>query len=193
MRIRYLTEEEIQTLLGKCHVYLQRTVVCAINTGMRKGEILNLQWDDIKIGFICLYGRMTKTKDARQIPISDDLQALLKQFRRDQQLTFKYIFTYKGNRVEDVKTAFNAATKRAGVMDFKFHDLRHTCASHMAVKGASMKEIQEILGHKTMTLRYAHLSQDPKKKAVNRLNGLTASVICHKTVTTPQQGLRVNL
>ena len=138
---------------------------------------------------------MTKTKEPRQIPISDDLRVLLKQIRREQQLTSKYIFTYKGNRVEDVKTVFNAATKRAGIMDFKFHDLRHTCASHMAMKGASMKEIQEILGHKTMTmtLRYAHLSQDHKKKAVNRLNGLTASVICHKTVTTPPQGLCANL
>jgi len=83
--------------------------------------------------------------------------------------------------------------KEPGSWILKFHDLRHTCAIHMAMKGASMKEIQEILGHKTMTLRYAHLSQDHKKKAVNRLNGLTASAICHKTVTNPLQGKCANL
>jgi len=62
---------------------------------------------------------MTKTKDARQIPISDDLQALLKQIRQEQHLTSKHVFTYKGRRVDDVKTAFNAATKRAGIVDFE--------------------------------------------------------------------------
>lgn len=74
-------------------------------------------------------------------------------------------------------------------MDFTFHDLRHTFASQLLMKGGTLKDVQELLGHKTMTmtLRYAHLTQEHKKKAVNLLNGLTASTgdkgICHKTVT----------
>jgi site-specific recombinase XerC len=75
-----------------------------------------------------------------------------------------------------VKRAFKKALEDAGIEDCRFHDLRHTFASHMVMRGASIKEVQEILGHKslTMTVRYAHLSQEHKKKAVNLLNGLTA-------------------
>jgi integrase len=87
----------------------------------------------------------------------------------------------------NVKRAFTSSLDRAGIKDFHFHDLRHTFASQMIMRGASLKEVQEILGHKTMTmtLRYAHLSQEHKKKAVNLLNGLTAlkplaEPTCHK-------------
>ena len=74
-------------------------------------------------------------------------------------------------------------------MDFRFHDLRHTFASQVLMKGGTLKDVQELLGHKTMTLRYAHLTQEHKKKAVNLLNGLTALTKddCHKTVTNPTQ------
>ena len=70
---------------------------------------------------------------------------------------------------------FNSVLKRAGISDFRFHDLRHTFASHFVMRGGSLKDLQEILGHKTMamTLRYAHLSKEHKRKAVNLLNGLT--------------------
>ena len=71
--------------------------------------------------------------------------------------------------------------KRAGVVDFRFHDLRHTFASHLLLRGGDLKDVQELLGHTTMTmtLRYAHLTQEHKKKAVNLLNSLT----CQTTVT----------
>jgi len=69
-----------------------------------------------------------------------------------------------------------ASIRRAEIEDFRFHDLRHTFASHFVMRGGSLKELQEVLGHKniTMTMRYAHLSQEHKKKAVNLLNGLTS-------------------
>ena len=68
--------------------------------------------------------------------------------------------------ITDIKNAFSAAVTRAGIRDFKFHDLRHTFASQLVMRGASLKEVQELLGHKniTMTMRYAHLSQESKKK-----------------------------
>jgi hypothetical protein len=76
-----------------------------------------------------------------------------------------------------VKVSFTNALRRAEIKDFHFHDLRHTFASHMIMRGASLKEVQEILGHATMTMtmRYAHLSQERKKKAINLLNGLTSN------------------
>jgi integrase len=84
--------------------------------------------------------------------------------------------------------------RRAGIEDFRFHDLRHTFASHFIMRGGSLKDLQEILGHKsmTMTLRYAHLTQEHKKKAVDLLNGLTSigkqSGHCHKSVTRANSG-----
>ncbi|MFC1863385.1 tyrosine-type recombinase/integrase, partial [Thermodesulfobacteriota bacterium] len=190
-RIRYLTEEKINRLLKECKdtPHLYRIVACALNTGMRRKEILNLKWDQVRNGFI--YLQKTKTNEPREIPINDDLDAVLKDIRKEQQFRSKYVFTYKGLTIQRVDRAFKAALKRAVIEDFKFHDLRHTFASHAIMRGASMKEVQELLGHKSfsMTMRYAHLSQEHKNKAVNLLNGLTASPNscdknCHKTVTS---------
>jgi integrase len=73
-----------------------------------------------------------------------------------------------------IRTAFTTAMRRAGIADFRFHDLRHTAASHMVMRGASLKEVQEVLGHRDfkMTLRYAHLSPSHLRSAVERLEGL---------------------
>ncbi|MBN2845530.1 MAG: site-specific integrase [Deltaproteobacteria bacterium] len=198
-RLRFLTEEEIKALLDACPSHLREIVVCAINTGMRKGEILSLKWDQIRNGFI--YLEKTKTNEARQIPVNDDLAELFKSIRNRQHLRSEYVFTYvntganlkhpaknrlklvqeAGTPIDGTKHSFNTALKRSGIKDFRFHDLRHTFASQMILKGASLKDVQEILGHKTMTmtLRYAHLSQEHKRQAINLLNGLTESR-CHK-------------
>jgi integrase len=104
-----------------------------------------------------------------------------------------------GKRFDSVKNLFNPAVKRTGIVDFRFHDLRHTFASQLLMKGGTLKDVQELLGHKTMimTLRYAHLTFEHKKKAVNLLNGLTASMsekgICHKTVTSLESSATASL
>ena len=87
--------------------YLRDIVECAILTGMRKGEILSMRWDQIRDGFI--YLRETKTNEPRQIPINETLDEVLKRIRRKQHLTSDYVFTYLGKSIKDVKTAFNAA------------------------------------------------------------------------------------
>ena len=192
-RLRYLTEKEIPKLLHSCKGHIKEIVECAVNTGMRRGEILSLRWSQIRDGFI--YLQKTKTNTARQIPINDDLQRLFERIRSKKDKPKKknvirldgnpvenrsskseYVFNYHGQQVSEVKRSFKKALEDAGIEDFRFHDLRHTFASHMVMRGASIKEVQEILGHKTltMTVRYAHLSQEHKKKAVNLLNGLTA-------------------
>jgi integrase len=201
-RLRFLTEDEISKLLDACPNYLRNIVECALNTGMRRGEILNLKWNQIRNGFI--YLDKTKTNEARQIPINDTLEILFKRIRKEHGLKLKHVFLYDGQLVDaktgktrkpnakpkpvtEVKKSFGTALKKAGIVDFRFHDLRHTFASQLLMKGGTLKDVQELLGHKTMTmtLRYAHLTQEHKKKAVNLLNGLTASnkVDCHKTVT----------
>ena len=185
-RMRFLNEGEIESLLSACAPHLKPIVETAILTGMRRGEILSLKWDQVRGGFI--YLEKTKTNEARQIPISDALEAIFRDIRRRDGLRYEYVFTFRGRPIErDLHVGFGAALKRAGLVDFHFHDLRHTFASQVILNGGSLKHVQELLGHKsmTMTLRYSHLSQDDKRKAVNLLNGLTGQ--CHKTVTpTPQ-------
>ncbi len=173
-RLRFLRDDEIKKLLSECAGHLHNVVECALHTGMRKGEILNLKWSQIRNGFI--YLDKTKTNEARQIPINETLEIMFKRIRRKNHLTSEHVFTYQGKRVEDIKVAFNGAVRRAGIVDLKFHDLRHTFASQVLLRGGSLKDIQELLGHKNMkmTLRYAHLTQEHKKRAVNLLNGLTA-------------------
>lgn len=175
-RKRYLMEDEISRLLGECRPkkHLYHIVVTALNTGMRKTEILTLKWDQIRNGFI--YLQKTKTKMKREIPINADLEAVFKEIRREQGLSSAYVFLYARRNIGGVYRAFNGAVERAGIEDFTFHDLRHTFASHLVMRGASLKEIQELLGHKTMTMtmRYAHLAEENKKKAVGLLNGLTS-------------------
>ena len=162
---------------------------------MRRGEILYLKWSQIRNSFI--YLNITKTNESREIPINKALASLFKEIKKEKEVKFDHVFTYaKGGHslkgkmsvrrrkglapveksVANVSRAFKSALYRAGIEDFKFHDLRFKSASHMIMRGASLKEVQEILGHKTMTmtLRYAHLSQEHIKNAVNLLNDLTA-------------------
>jgi integrase len=116
------------------------------------------------------------------------MEEMFKRIRKRQGLRSEYVFKYLGRRIDGLKAGFIAAVKRAELADFTFHDLRHTFASQVLLRGGDLKDIQELLGHKTMTmtLRYAHLTQEHKKKAVNLLNGLTSNKLCHKTVTSPK-------
>ncbi len=198
-RKRYLTEDELTRLLDACPLHLRWIVTVAVNTGMRRGELLSLKWDQVRNGFI--YLSKTKTDESRQIPINDTVAELFKTIRKAQRTGTENVFTFsqkfkrketrsvkvvnpvKGDPIDGIKTSFTSACKRAGIEDFRFHDLRHTFASQLIMRGAGLKDVQELLGHKTlaMTMRYAHLSQDHKKKAVNLLNGLTAKKPpCHK-------------
>jgi integrase len=194
-RIRYLNHQEIVQLLNACSPHLRNIVICALNTGMRRGEILGLKWNQINNGFI--YLRETKTNESRQVPINETLAALFKKLREQRGFGSEYVFTFSrkdkkkkdaqgnlinviqnepGDRINSVKVSFSAGVRRANIHDLRFHDLRHTFASHFVMRGGSLKDLQEILGHKTMTmtLRYSHLSQDHKMKAINLLNGLTS-------------------
>jgi site-specific recombinase XerD len=94
----------------------------------------------------------------------------------------KHLFTYNGLNIQHVSRAFKAVVKRAGIEDSKFPHVKYTFASNLAIKGASLKDLQELLGYMTisMTKRYAHLSQNHKKKAVNLLKGLTVSSEVHR-------------
>jgi integrase len=177
-RVRYLDKEEIERLLVECAPlpYLHRVVTCAINTGMDRGVILDLKWEHIHNGII--YTKRKKTGAELKIPVNDEMTAMLKEIRKKQGLSSKYVFTRDGTRIKKIEKGFNAAVKRAKIDDFTFRDLRHTFASHLAMRGRNLKEIQELMGHENiqMTMRYAHLGPEQKKDAVSALNGLTGYV-----------------
>jgi integrase len=99
-RLRYLMADEIKNLLLACSDHLRPIVVCAINTGMRRGEILGLKWDQIRGGFIYLL----KTNESHQIPINDDPANLFKQIRKEHQLKSEYVsIGWKGIPINSVK------------------------------------------------------------------------------------------
>lgn len=170
-RLRYLSKEECQALINVCDNHLKPIVITALNTGMRKGEILNLKWDnvDLRHGFILLDN--TKNGERREIPINDTLRSTLQAITRRLDVPYVFYDPVTGKPYQDVKRSFNTALKKAGIKDFHFHDLRHTFASHLVMAGVDITTVKELLGHKTltMTLRYAHLAPSHKVKAVEIL------------------------
>jgi integrase len=195
-RLRFLTEAEIESLLKACtdlktySPHLRPLVETALHTGMRRGELLGLQWEQIRNGFI--YLTKTKSGKGRQIPINDRLAEVFREVRRGNQLKSEFVFCdSQGRRFLEVKRSFASACKRAGVEDFRFHDLRHTFASRLVMRGASLKAVQELLGHADMkmTMRYAHLSHEHLRDSVNLLNDLPSG---KEMVNKPQKSQKVN-
>ena len=171
-RLRYLSKEECRALLNNCHGHLKTIITFAMNTGCRKGEVLSLKWDavDLKHGFIRL--DRTKNGDRRDIPINDDVRAVLQGITRRLDIPYVFYDLITGKPFQDVKRSFNTACRKAGITDFHFHDLRHTFASHLVMAGVDITTVSKLLGHKslTMTLRYSHLAPDHLQNAVNMLN-----------------------
>jgi integrase len=170
-RLRFLTVDECQTLIDCCIDHLKPIVTVALHTGMRRGEILGLKWEQVDLthGFILL--DTTKTGERRELPIDDTLSELFNSM--PHSIESIHVFTDKdGNPYKSVKRSFNTACKRAGIHDFRMHDCRHTYASQMVMNGVDLTTVKELLGHKslTMTLRYAHLAPGHKMKALNTLD-----------------------
>ena len=142
----------------------------ALNTGMRKNEILKLTWDRVDFSRGVLQLAETKNGRRREVPMNRAVYDVLSNLadKKEEGPVFR---RKDGAAWGDVRTAFEHACRRAKITDFRFHDLRHTCASWLIMRGRSLKEVQEILGHRefSMTLRYAHLSPDRLREAVAAL------------------------
>jgi integrase len=169
-RLRYLTAEESERLLVECPEHLRPIVKLALNTGMRRGELFALKWENI--GPSALYIPTSKSKRPRVVPLNEAAKEVLKEMRRRNELKSAYVFCdSRGKPWTVLRRGFETACRKAGIVDFRFHDLRHTFASHLAMKGYPLKAIAELLGHSTieMTMRYAHLSPGQLHEAVNSL------------------------
>jgi len=119
----------------------------------------------------------TKNGERKEIPINETLRGTLQGLIRRLDIPFVFHDPSTGKPYHDVKRSFKTALRRAGIKDFKFHDLRHTFASHLVMAGVDLTTVSRLLGHRTltMTLSYAHLAPSHKVKAVgildNALNG----------------------
>lgn len=176
-RVRFLDTEERVRLLQVCkespNAYLYTIVVLALSTGMRQGEILNLKWADVDFEKSRLILRETKNGDIRQVALAGSALELLKQLDKIRRLDTQYLFPGKfPKKPIDIRSAWETSVKNAEIDNFKFHDLRHSCASYLAMNGASLAEIAEVLGHKTLSMvkRYAHLSETHTAGVISRMN-----------------------
>ena len=172
-RIRYLEPAELSALLSACREsrspYLYRAVLIALYTGMRKGEIMALRWDELDFanGFILV--RNSKNGRPRMIPMAMELREYLLSIEDRKGLVVPGEFS----------GAFARATRRAGITDFRFHDLRHHFASYLVMSGVDIRTVAELLGHRTlaMVMRYSHLRPDHLAKAVSAYAGTISAAL----------------
>jgi len=177
--VRYLSNDERIALLKACQAAtwdkLYLLVLMGMTTGMRKSEMLNLKWSDIDFDKSLAILSDSKNGEARLNAIPNTTMVELKKFRK---IGNGLIFSGLRNNVEtgkpfEFKKQWQGALRRAEITNFRFHDLRHTSASYLIMNGASLKEVAEVLGHKSTqtTDRYAHLSTEHKSKLVERVMG----------------------
>ena len=182
-RVRYLDKDERKALLSACEASrnsdLLDIVQVALGTGMRQGEILSLEWSNIDFDLCAVILRpdQTKNKSSRTIPLHGASLAALQRRSRIRRIDTPLVFPLfavgeSSAKNKDIRDAWERAVKDSGVSDLHFHDLRHTFASYLAMSGASLIEIAELLGHKTLAMvkRYAHLSQQHNKTVVERMH-----------------------
>ena len=177
-RVRFLSDEERFLLLDACKQsnspYLYPIVVLALSTGMRRGEILNLAWKDVDLKQHRVTLHETKNGERRAVPLVGHALGVMKEFARaHHRLDTPLVFPGKNpKRPATIRDSWEHALKVAGLNDFRFHDTRHSAASYLAMNGASLAEIAEVLGHKTLQMvkRYAHLSEAHTAEVVGRMN-----------------------
>jgi len=171
-RLRYLSDDEAQRLIDNCDTYLKPIVITALNTGMRKSEILRLEWSRVDLKNRIILLDKTKNGERREIPINDTLFNCLSGIIRNIKTDYVFYNPDTLKPYNDIKKGFATALKKSKILDFRFHDLRHTFASSLVMAGADLATIQKLLGHKDikMTLRYAHLSSVHLQDAVGLLD-----------------------
>ena len=171
-----MSPEDLAHLLTVClrsHTPALHVVVfVAVTSGCRKMEILTLRWGDVDLERGYLRLQQTKNRTKRAVPIPPQTVAVLQQWQRARRFDVDWVFPRPdGQRPLDLDTAWNNAVKRAGITDFHFHDLRHTAASYLAMTGASLLEIAEVLGHQTLQMvkRYTHFTEGHTAPLVHRM------------------------
>lgn len=164
-RIRFLSREEYERLMTAAHPDLRPIILCAVTTGLRRGDIMRLDWRQVRLEDRVIQIPRTKANKALQVKISASLMAALSTIPREKRRG--RVFDLTGFR-----RRWDKAVSEARLDDFRFHDLRHTFASWARQAGADLADICEALGHSTinMTMRYAHIKPDEHLTAFDRVS-----------------------
>ena len=175
-RDRWLDEDELGRLWEVLDRYPMRPTATALKllllTGARKSEVMHAQWEhfDLKAGIWTKPSHMTKQKKTEHLPLSEEALFLLKELKACNHPS-PYLFPGKieGKPIQETKTFWRSALKKAGLENVRIHDLRHTHASHLVSSGLSLSIVGKLLGHTqaATTQRYAHLSHQSLKQATS--------------------------
>jgi len=149
-------------------------VYCALSSGARAGELLQLEWDDVDLAKGVALIHDSKNSEGRKLYIRGRALDLLRDYARVRHLGSPGVFLLNSGALltgSKYGKLFRDALAKAGIRDFRFHDLRHTAASYLAMSGASLIEIQQVLGHRTpaMVSRYAHMTEAHVEAVVDRI------------------------
>lgn len=170
--LSYEEQEKLQRKHNGEHSYLKPILIMALNTAMRKGEILNMTWDCVNFEKNEISALNTKNGKKNTIPMSSKLRNTLLEMYRTQSHN-KYVFTnpYTGTKYNDIKKGFKSICKLANVENLRFHDLRHTGATRMVAAGVPLPVVKQILNHASIqtTMRYAHTMREQEISAVEAL------------------------
>ncbi len=173
-RVRYLTEEEEIRLNQHFPEEHWPKVEIAIHTGLRRAEQFNLRWLDINFKTRIITVRESKSGEARHVSMNDRALEILRSL--PSRLKSDWVFSSETGKTplnpnNFINRVFAPALKKAKIEDFHWHDLRHTFASRLTMAGVDLRTVQQLMGHKTitMTLRYSHLSPAHTLEAVNKL------------------------
>ena len=195
-----MTTEEYDRLIAAARTittspYLVDKIVLATHTGLRRGSLFHLRWDEVDLAQRVL--RIPRTKNGRPLSVPLNARALqtLQALHDAKTSDSPYVFAhasgrYAGDPVRDSKNAFHTALELANIEAFTWHDLRHTFASWLMMRGASLRSVGELLGHQSvkMTLRYAHLSPAYLAAEVGLLDGpATAKGTSAAEIESPAQ------
>lgn len=177
-RVRFLSDDERKALLEACDKSewkgLGLVARLALSTGARQGEIMGLKWSDIDLKRNTATLHETKNDEIRVLPLVESVSNQLKAWGKVRRLDNELVFPSPNkDKPFHIRPYWGKAVEEAELVDFRFHDLRHSCASYLAMAGASHLEIAEVLGHKTLQMvkRYSHLNHEHKAGLLERTTG----------------------
>ena len=160
--------------------HMRPMIILSINTGLRRGEIFSLKWENINFerALLTIEGAYAKSGKTRHIPLNSEALNVLKAWRKQTPDTELVFANKHGKRFDTIKKSWATILKTAEISNFRWHDLRHHFASKLVMSDVDLNTVRELLGHgdMTMTLRYAHLAPEHKANAVEKLISHAVSI-----------------